>query len=139
MKQTKYVVMMNKEDSTKIVNFIQVIIVNMYFFLLHQYTSHWLHYDAAFLYNCCFLVIIIMELRCKYVPFWQEFSVKSLMLRWPLRPVDLLFLWWKGLCRKCSKSLIFINSIRWICIQYIFIYRGAFLYAQGIFETGFKK
>ena len=35
--------------------------------------------------------MIIMELRCKYVPFWQEFSVKSLMLRWPLRPVGLLF------------------------------------------------
>ena len=63
----------------------------MYFLLLYQYTSHWLHYDAAFLYNCWFLFITIMELRCKYAPFWQEFSVKSLMLRWSLKPVGLLF------------------------------------------------
>ena len=28
----------------------------------------------------------------KYEPFWQEVSVKSLILRWPLRPVSLLFL-----------------------------------------------
>ena len=27
----------------------------------------------------------------KYEPFWQEVSVKSLILRWPLRPVGLLF------------------------------------------------
>ena len=26
----------------------------------------------------------------KYEPFWQEVSVKSLILRWPLRPVGLL-------------------------------------------------
>ena len=63
----------------------------MYVFLLYQYTSHWLHYNAAFLYNCWFFLKIIMELRCKDAPFWQEFSVKSLMLRWPLRPVGLLF------------------------------------------------
>ena len=31
-------------------------------------------------------------LICKYAPFWQEYSVKSLILRWPLRPVGLLFL-----------------------------------------------
>ena len=30
-------------------------------------------------------------LICKYAPFWQEFSVKSLILRWQLRPVGLLF------------------------------------------------
>ena len=63
----------------------------MHFLLLYQYTTHWLHYDADFLYNCWFLFIIIMELRCKYAPFWQEFIVKSLMLRWTLRPVGLLF------------------------------------------------
>ena len=28
----------------------------------------------------------------KYEPFWQEVSVKYLIFRWPLRPVDLLFL-----------------------------------------------
>ena len=49
-------------------------------------------YDAAFLCNCWFLFIIIMGLLiCKYAPFWQGFSVKSLILMWPLRPVGLLF------------------------------------------------
>ena len=51
------------------------------------------NYDAAFLYNCWFLFIIIMGLLIwKYRPFWQDFSVKSLILRWPIRPVGLLFL-----------------------------------------------
>ena len=27
----------------------------------------------------------------KFEPFWQEVSVESLILRWPLRPVGLLF------------------------------------------------
>ena len=45
-------------------------------------------YDSAFLYNCWFLFIIW---GCWYAPFWQEFSVKSLILRWPLRLVGLLF------------------------------------------------
>ena len=40
IRQTKYVVMMTKEGCTKIVNFILVIIVNLYFLLLYQYTSH---------------------------------------------------------------------------------------------------
>ena len=41
IKQTKCIVMMTKEGSTKIVKFIrQVIIVNIYFLLLYQYTSH---------------------------------------------------------------------------------------------------
>ena len=35
-------------------------------------------------------IIIMGLLICKYAPFWQEFSVKSLILRWPLRPVGLL-------------------------------------------------
>ena len=37
--QKKYILMMTKEGSTKIVNFIQVITVNMYYLLLYQYTS----------------------------------------------------------------------------------------------------
>ena len=50
-------------------------------------------YDAAFLYNCSFLFIIIMGLLIwKYAPFWLEFSVKYLILRWPLRLVGLLFM-----------------------------------------------
>ena len=39
-RQTKYIVMMTKEGSTKIVNFIYVIIMNMYYLLLYEYTSH---------------------------------------------------------------------------------------------------
>ena len=78
----------------------------MYFLLLYQYTSHWLHYDAAFLYNCWFLFIIIMELRCKYAPFWQEFSVKSLILRWPLRPVGLLLLMLSFFCTHLNGCII---------------------------------
>ena len=31
-------------------------------------------------------------LTYKYEPFWQEVGVKPLILRWPLRPMDLLFL-----------------------------------------------
>ena len=31
-------------------------------------------------------------LICKYAPFWQEFSIKSMIPRWPLRPVGLLLL-----------------------------------------------
>ena len=35
---------------------------------------------------------------------------------------------------------IFINSISWNCVQYIFTCRGAvILYALGIFEAGFKQ
>ena len=51
-------------------------------------------YDAAFLYNCWFLFIIVMGLLIyKYAPLWQEVSVKSLILRWLLRPVGLLLHW----------------------------------------------
>ena len=42
---------------------------------------------------CGPLVIYSMMwlLICEYEPFWQEVSVKSLIFRWPLRPVGLLF------------------------------------------------
>ena len=40
IRQTKYVVMMTTERSTKIVHFIQVILVNMYYLLVCKYTSH---------------------------------------------------------------------------------------------------
>ena len=110
IKQTKCIVMMTKEGYNKIVNFIQVIAVKMYFLLLYQYTSHWLDYDAAFLYNCWFLFLMILGLLiCKYAPFWQEFSVKSLILRWPLRPSGLLLL---GKCRsEIEVSLTIHNQL----------------------------
>ena len=91
IRQTKYVVMMTKEGSTKNVKFyishyseyVLSSCLSIYFTLLKDY-------DAAFLYNCWFLFIIIMGLLiCNYGPFWQEFSVKSLILRWTLRPVGL--------------------------------------------------
>ena len=47
--------------------------------------------------HCSFtlsLLIIILNLMglliCKYEPFWQEVSVESLILRWPLRSMGLL-------------------------------------------------
>ena len=49
-------------------------------------------YDTAFLSHCSFNYTMMGLLICKYEPFWQEVSVESLILRWPLRPVSLLFL-----------------------------------------------
>ena len=38
------------------------------------------------------VVYSMMELLiCKYEPFWQEVSLQSQILRWPLRTMDLLF------------------------------------------------
>ena len=48
---------------------------------------------------CCFplpsfiFIYFMMGLLIyKYEPLWQEVSVKSVILRWPLRPVGLLFI-----------------------------------------------
>ena len=38
-----------------------------------------------------FIYSIMGLLICKYQPFWQEVGVESLILRWLLRPVGLLF------------------------------------------------
>ena len=67
IRQTKYVVMITKEGSIKI-------IVNMYYNLPYKYfTSIAIvlkDYDAAFLYNYWFLYTIIMRLLiCKYASF----------------------------------------------------------------------
>ena len=48
---------------------------------------------------CCFPIELFFYiyyyidavLICKYAPFWQEVSVKSVIVMWPLRPVGLLF------------------------------------------------
>ena len=41
------------------------------------------------------LLILIFSMMwlliCKYETFWQEVSIESLLLRWPLGPMDLLF------------------------------------------------
>ena len=39
-----------------------------------------------------FIYYMMGVLICKYESFWQEISVYSLLLRWPLRPVGFLFL-----------------------------------------------
>ena len=38
-----------------------------------------------------FIYSMMEQLTCKNEPFWQEVSVESLILRWPLRPLGLLF------------------------------------------------
>ena len=54
--------MMTQKGSTKIVNFM----------------------TPVFIYS------MMEQLIFKYEPFWQEISVESLILRWPLRPLGLL-------------------------------------------------
>ena len=44
-------------------------------------------YDAAFPFHHWMMGLLIY----KYEPLWQEVSVKSLIFKWPLRPVGLLF------------------------------------------------
>ena len=38
-----------------------------------------------------FIYSMMGQLISKYEPFWQEVSIESLILRWPLRPLGLLF------------------------------------------------
>ena len=38
-----------------------------------------------------FIYSMMGRLTCKYEPFWQEVTLGSLLLRWPLRPVGHLF------------------------------------------------
>ena len=48
----------------------------------------------------------------KYEPFWQEVSVKSLILRWPLRPVGLLL---EFVDRKDFR--FWVKSFLWVLIH----------------------
>ena len=98
---------MTKEGSTKIVNFntpragvlmlgcgrishfsVYVLSLSIYSTLIAIVLRD---YDAAFRYHSWFSFILWYLLINKYEPFWQEASVKSLIHRWPLRPVGLLF------------------------------------------------
>ena len=102
--------MMTKEGSTEIVNFMTLragVLV-----LGHSYISYYSEsvlsstrsiystliaivlrdYDVAFLYHHWFIFSMMGLLIYKYEPFWQEVSVKSVILRWLLRPVGLLLL-----------------------------------------------
>ena len=50
-----------------------------------------------------FICSMIILLICKHEPSWQEVSVDSLILRWSLRPVDLL-----------SKPFLLISRLKFI-------------------------
>ena len=79
--------------------------MNMHY--LHSINIH--HIDCYCIKRifCCFptmpLLIFIYSMMwqviCKYEPFWQEVSVVSLILRCPLRPLDILFLFSTNLWR----------------------------------------
>ena len=95
-RQTKWFVMMTKEGSTTIENFM---IPGAGFLVLGcGHISHKAKMPYKRLW-CCFPVpslIFIYSMMglliYKYEPLLQEVSVKSLILRWPLRPVGLLFI-----------------------------------------------
>ena len=111
-RQTKCIVMMTKEGSSKIVNFMTpgagVLMLG------RSHISHYSEYvlsstlsiystliaivlrdyDAAFLYHRDFHISMMGLLIHKYEPLWQEVNVKSLILRCPLRPVGLLLIFY---------------------------------------------
>ena len=106
IRQSKYVVMMTKEGSTKIVNFMTPGVGVLMLGLGHisHYSEYVLsstlsiyftidivlkNYDAFFLCHYWFLFSMMGQLICKNEPFWQEVNVKCLILRWPLRPMGL--------------------------------------------------
>ena len=83
-------------------------------------------YDAAFLCHCWFSFILWWVLLIsKYEPFWQEVSVESLILRWPLRLMDLLFILSLNLFNKRNIFLIWqsarIVSVFWQVVETICI------------------
>ena len=99
--------MMTKEGSTKIVNFntpmaevlmlgrghrICIIFYSINILHIDRYCVKglWCRFPIPLL---IFIYSMIGLLICKYEPFWREVSVKSLILRWPLRPVGLLYIY----------------------------------------------
>ena len=89
-RQTRYIIMMTKEGSTKI--------VNHYYseYVLSCFSINRLNIDCYWVKRlwCCFPIPLLIcnysimgLLMCKYVPFWQKF----LILRWLLRPLGLLY------------------------------------------------
>ena len=105
--------MITKEGSTKIVNFMTPWAGVLLFGCGHinPYRKHVLSSTLS-IYStliaiglwCCFpipwsLIFIYSTMGLliyKYEPFWQEVNVKSLILRWPLRPVNLSSHWLKS-------------------------------------------
>ena len=53
---------------------------------------------------------------CKYEPYWQEVSVDYLILRWPFRPVGLLFYY-----LSCDKIILLVSRYLslwpWPCLE----------------------
>ena len=104
--QTLRIVMMANEGSTKIVNYINpgagVLVLGRdhisYIVKIIFYSINIQNIDCycikglwrAFL---CYFFLFYYDvlLICKYEPFRQEVSVESLILRWPLNPMGLLF------------------------------------------------
>ena len=103
---------MTKKGCTKIVNFMTPgagVLMLGYGHLSHY--SEYAVFSTLSIYStlvacvpcvkglwCCFPIPSLIFnysmmglLIYKYEPLWQEVSVKSLILRWPLRPVGLLF------------------------------------------------
>ena len=113
--QREYIVMKTKVGSTKIVNVMESF--SLFPDIGH---THWIHcnnqgrvyqnfklhvmsskrkYNSMMCINIHQLFDIVFYDRpciyrriCKYETFWQKVSVESLLLRWPLRPVGLLFI-----------------------------------------------
>ena len=102
----------------------------MYYLLLYQCTAHWsLLYlrdkDAAYLFDCWFSFILWWG--CWYTnkePFWQEVGVKSLILRWPLRPVGFLFeQMWSPLSTLMGQKYFLAQKFRHIFITTFIIWK----------------
>ena len=55
----------------------------------------------------------------KYEPLWQEVSVKSLIIKWPLRPVGLFFI-----SEFCTYEYFYICSLDPLIDRYIFKLKG---------------
>ena len=137
--------MMTKiEGSTKIVNFMTPRAgVLMSGVTICHYSEYVLSFTLSIYSTLIAIVLFIMMLLtysivdysiilwwgCWYTfePFWQEVGVKSLILRWPLRPVGLLLFFnlinmltnRKRYPEKESQKLVWIDSvwIKWIWLD----------------------
>ena len=95
--------------------------------------------DCTIIVNCKFhishlvnilLFISIMGLViCKYMPFWHKVSVKSPILRWPLKPLGLLFSWVFPSMNWLKMIFIIVGIVWsfkipfWTCNSVKFLYR----------------
>lgn len=70
-------------------------------------------YNAAFFGHCWFLLFFFMMglLLCEYEPVWQEDSVESMWIIWPLRPLVKNILVCIQTCNKSIVDMIFIRIL----------------------------